>query len=89
MSIDIAEYTIKPIVVLAVKLTLENVVEVAEWCGGKSLRSEGLLLKTVGGKWRQVRIGQIVSKNDLGWVVYDEEKFHAGHDLKERVLTVP
>lgn len=34
MSLDVATYNLRPVAVQAVQVTVDNLVEVAEWCGG-------------------------------------------------------
>lgn len=98
MSVEIVEYTTKPISVLAVQLTPENIHEVADWCGGQVLQvksrrvgihpPEGLKLRILGGITRQVAFGEFIAKTDIGWVVCPEKLFTNSYIRKAAVLTV-
>lgn len=82
-------YERKPLVVEAVRVTAENLYEVAQWCGGeihKALPSdqkfiEVAVLHPLHKKQTRANVGDWVLKSDQGFKIYADTAFQKGFHI--------
>lgn len=93
---DTEEYLRKPLKVAAVRVTADNIHDVANWCSGKITENAGddihievEVARTLSDRQKKAYVGDWVLLAGTGYKVYTNRAFHNSFDKVEAKAKAP